>query len=685
MAAPIMRRLLLAFVAAFAALAAFPAAAPAQEADLPSVRLTLLAQTPWNSSYDPERGRELVVVVRAENLGDDPIGDLAIGVTLYDRVRSRTAYQESLLTDPSLVVDAETLLREGTLEPGVPRDFTISFDLDSPRISPDNSGVYPLKIDLRSGFTSLAALRTPVVFLVRQPEQPLTFSWTFVLDHPIGFGPDEVFTSPDLELAITPGGSLAAQLGALRALAAEPSVPKVDVVVTPMLLTQLERMTDGYVVLDDGERRVVAAGEGGAEQAGAAIEQLRTIARSPDVYIGTVPFAVPELPALLSGGLARDLEVQMQRGREVVQDVLGVTPSSTVLRPPGAALDEATLEELPKMGVATIVAGPSTVEPTPQPLGFAGPPTASPGQDGGVTAIIPEPDLMARLQSPVTQEDPALAARALLGELASIWQEQPSVVRGIAVVLSEDLRLPARVYELLVQGVAGAPWLDTMNVAEFATTFPPEEPSVFTAPTPRRFTETYVEELRQARRLVGVYQSMLVEPSELPDRYDTMLLLAESRQFLSNSTDGLAFITAVRDSVAGVFGAVGVDAADEITLTSSTGSGIPVTVSNGADEALRVTLQLVSQSLRGTPSRELQLGAGESQTVTFSVEALRTGTFGVAVRVLAPSGRVLTEKSDPPMIVTSTEYNRIALVITVAAAVMLLALWARRFLPRRTT
>jgi hypothetical protein len=29
-------------------------------------------------------------------------------------------------------------------------------------------------------------------------------------------------------------------------------------------------------------------------------------------------------------------------------------------------------------------------------------------------------------------------------------------------------------------------------------------------------------------------------------------------------------------------------------------------------------------------------------------------------------------------------YNRIALVITIAAALVLLALWARRFLPRRT-
>jgi hypothetical protein len=35
-------------------------------------------------------------------------------------------------------------------------------------------------------------------------------------------------------------------------------------------------------------------------------------------------------------------------------------------------------------------------------------------------------------------------------------------------------------------------------------------------------------------------------------------------------------------------------------------------------------------------------------------------------------------------VIRSTVYNRIALVITIAAALVLLALWARRFIPRRT-
>jgi hypothetical protein len=66
------------------------------------------------------------------------------------------------------------------------------------------------------------------------------------------------------------------------------------------------------------------------------------------------------------------------------------------------------------------------------------------------------------------------------------------------------------------------------------------------------------------------------------------------------------------------------------------------------------------------------------------VELKTTGEFPVQVELLAPSGRPI---SDTTIAVRSTAYNRFALVITIGAAVALLALWGRRFLPsrRRTT
>jgi len=685
MAGPIMRRLGLPLLALLAVLTLSVGSLSAQEPTPEptiapaTVRLTLLAQTPWSSPSD----RELLVRFRAENLGPAPIGELSIGVTLYGRVITRTAYESSLTADPSFALAAETLSREGVLEPGVPRDFELTFSLGA-GLDPDDSGVYPLKVDLRSGFTSLAAIRSSVVFLVRQPEQPLALSWTFVLHHPITFGTDGVFTSDSLEVALSPGGGIAGQVNALLQLAADSRLPAVDVAVSPVLLTQLDQMRDGYEVDSDDGVRVVPPDGDGAELARATLENLGAIAQAPNVRISALPYSVPELPSLLSGGLGQDLAVQLDRGREVVGAVLGTIPLSTVLRPPGAALDDSTLQALSASAVSTLVAGPSTVAPSPQPLGFAGPPTAALGADGGIVAIVPEPGLMTQLQSSAAGEDPVLAAQVLLGELATIWQEQPGVPRGVAIVLSEDLLVPPAFYAAFAKDIAGAPWLAPMHTGDFATAFAPSDLSPLAAPAPRQFPTTYVEELRQARRRVDTYRSMLIEPSEAPDRYDRMLLLAESRQYLADPTGGLAFITSVRDQVGAILNGISVASAPQITLTSSTGSGIPVTVTNGADEGLRVTVQLVSQYLRGSPSSiDLELAPGDSQTVTFRVDALSTGRFTVQLWLLAPGGRPLDKPQT--LHVRSTVYNRIALLITIAAAVVLLGLWARRFLPRRTS
>src|SRR5207249_460718 len=95
-----------------------------------------------------------------------------------------------------------------------------------------------------------AELRTPVVFLVRTPEMPLRLAWTVVLHQPIQFGPDGVFRSDALERAIAPGGRLSGAIEALRRLVEEPRAPAVDIVISPILLLELDRMRHGYQVAD---------------------------------------------------------------------------------------------------------------------------------------------------------------------------------------------------------------------------------------------------------------------------------------------------------------------------------------------------------------------------------------------------------------------------------------------------
>ncbi len=696
MARPTMRRLLPPVLAPpfaivlvlWLVLCAPPPPSSAQES--PSVILTLLSQTSWNcptatgdlapgqETWNCPTGRTLALRFRAQNVGATPLDALAIGVTLYSRVLSRSAYEASLVSDPSLVIDAGTLPREGAIEPGASRDFEISLLLGS-GIDPDHSGVYPLKVDLRSGITSVAALRTPVIFLVRQPEIPLDLSWTFVLAHPITFSPDGTFTDPSLETALEPGGRLNGEIRALLELANDPALPPVDVAISPVLLTQLGRMDDGYEVSEDGGIRRVQPGEGGAALAGQALADLRAIAAAPNVEMTALPFSAPEIPSLYGGGLGRDVPVQLQRGREVASSFVGAEMPQTLLRPPGAALDDTTLRGLSAAGIRTLLVDPSTVELPEQPLGFAGPPTTSLGESS-LSAIVPEPATAALLAS-VVEEDPIRATQVLLGELTTIWQEQPGEARGIALLLSEDAPLPGPFFPPMVRGVSTAPWLATAAAAGFVVTFLPTDASTLTSPSFRRFPTSYVASLKQARRRIDTLRSMLPPNSLEPDRLETMLLLAEARQFLVSTTDGLTFIDAARESVRATVEDLALDTVPSVTLTSES-SGIPVTVSNEGPHSLRFSVRLVSQWIRAEPATEVELGPGDSETLRLQAELRSTGRFPVLVQMVSPSGRPIGQEA---IVVRSTAYNRVALLITIGAALVLVGLWAKRFVRRPAT
>jgi hypothetical protein len=95
-----------------------------------------------------------------------------------------------------------------------------------------------------------------------------------------------------------------------------------------------------------------------------------------------------------------------------------------------------------------------------------------------------------------------------------------------------------------------------------------------------------------------------------------------------------------------------------------------------------VTVFLPDTYLVRALRREVVLEPDSAQTLTFQADLKTTGRFRVVVQVLAPTGRILDETE---IIVRSTAYNRIALLITIAAAVVLVLVWARRFLPRRTS
>jgi len=673
------RRLLL-FLAVASALPALPVP-PAAAQDQPTVRLLLLEQTPFATPEDPLR-----VTVRAMNDGDAAHGELSLAVTVWSAARTRSDYAQVLEAGPISPLGIKVFRFPGSLEPGTPRSFEAEWERLAFLTARAESALYPVTVELRAADVAIAALRTAVVFVMDPPKVPLDVAACFVVDAPVRLRADGALLDDGIEEQVAPGGRLDVVVRALEAV----EVP-FTVVVSPLLLEVLQDMRDGYGVVVGNVVQQRTPGDPGAVAAGRLLDRLREVARrTATTELVALPYASPSVPSLVEAGLEEDLGAQIERGRLVVEGVLGVPPSQTIFRPPASALTEDSLGDL-----AGVLSGDGTTEALlvdagafPPVPGFTVTPHGAAQVDTGVgalTAVSPDPVVEQRTVE--AAQDPALHAMWTLGELSAIYFERPSVPRGTAVVFGEGETPPGRFLRAFLRGLqvrSGVRWLRGVNATRVAVgQSPPDDPidprQLQTASRAPGFSSAVVAGIDTARADVAALASMADQPPLL-DQLRRGVLLAESRYLAGHEEERLSLLRSVRIAVGAEFDKIHPPAASSITLTSR-GGIIPVTLRNDAGYAVRIQLTLRSSRLRfvGGPSREVQLERPVQQFV-FPVRAQTTGRFPVQVELETPDGVSIGSSR---IVVRSTAYNRIALVITAGAALFLALWWGRRLLSRR--
>lgn len=637
------------------------------EPELP-VALSLVGQT-----LVATPSRPLQLTVTATNQQGPALRDLTLTLWIYHPSRSRSEYRLGLVGEPP----TEPLLitpfpQRGLLRPGETREIAVSRDLGE--LAGRGNAVYPLKVQLESEGVAVGVLRSALLFIAERPLVPLNVALTFVLDEPVRFRPDGVFVTNDLARSIAPGGRLETILAAL-----EEQPVRSTLVVSPILLEQLSRMGRGYRVLEAEGPREVPAEAPEAERAVRFLERLRELARSSATEVVALPYASPSVPSLAVPGLAPDLAAQLELGRARVESILGVAPVPSVFRPPGSDITREALPALAEAGIRTLLLDAETAPP---PAGLPLSPPATATLPEGMAAVTPDPGLEALLTPP--RDQARLWAQQLLGELASIYLEQPSVVRGVAILFDEPTTLQPAFLRPLLRGLADPPprtrWARPAKTTQLLTATPPEEQGrrrLRPAPA-ETFSPAFVAAVAAAKEAIDQFTSM-AGPLDLEDRLRTMLLVAESRDFLRRESAGREFLAAVRDILEREFRKVEPPAGTSVTLTSR-GGVIPVTLRKEADYDVRVRVTLLSprlEFLEGA-SREVLL-ARDAQALTFPVRAQTTGRFPVTIRLETPGGRTIAESQ---IVVRSTAYNRVALFVTIGAAAFLALWWGRRFLRR---
>ena len=648
--------------------------------------LTLQAQTPFTSLKDPV----LRVLVAARNDSEQTFSALSVEITIGQPIRSRNQYEGSLVAGPGLSpLVARGFPQKGTLEPGQTRTFDVSIDVAASGLDPGDSLVYPAQVDVRSAGTPIAALNTPIVNIVRAPEQPMRMAWWAEVTAAPAFDPSGKLADPAFEASVAPEGSLGAEVAALVGLATDPArSDPIDLVIEPAVLDQLSRMAAGYERVDGS---TVAAGKDGAANAATLLASFREVARAPGVQLSAMPFAAPQIPSLLENGLAADLERQRLAGDATMEAVLGSTGTSVVTRPPDGALDQATVDELARAGTTTILADAGTVIRPAQANDFAPLPSASLTTSAGGTTqlILPDPGTQALLDDPGLLADPVRAAQAVFGELATIWRESPvpaqqpdgsQTVRGIAMALPSGL--PSRLWGQIMRRIADAPFLRTAFAQDFTEQVNPSgAAAALSNPSTATFSRAYAEGIRDERGSVEAYRSMLVEDDPTPNELDRDLLYAEWGGYLGAVGEqvGRAWIDHVHTATEGVFSRVRPRTAQVFTFTSATGT-IPLRMGDPGDTPLKIVLQVRSAWFRFPDgSTQVVTLTRPNQVVTFRVTATAGGqAHPIQLLVRAPSGRPIVEPQT--LVVRTAAVSRVALAITLLAALGLGILWARRLL-----
>jgi hypothetical protein len=656
-----------------------PTRVGAQEQEAHTVRLTLVDQTAF---VTPGQGVRLSV--EATNLGSQPIADLEITVSIYNPTRSRSEYEQTLDADPLLtLIEARSFGVGGTLDPGASRTLAIQWRPLN-LLAREESALHPMKIQLASEGVELGSLRTVLVYINERPVLPLNVSLTFVLDERAAIRPGGAFADDRLERSLQPGGRLETIVGTIEQI----PIP-VTLVVGPLTLEQLDRMSRGYRVIAPGGPREAPAGSPEAERARIMLERIRGLARNPAIEVVPLPLASPSVPALITAGLTNDLESQIVRGRDLAGGLLGVPLSTTLFRPPDSALSSASIGVLARLGVETLLVDPETLPPPPG-LILSPPATAvvKGGPQGSLRAVTPDPGIESMLEAQTG--DPALQAQAVIGALSAIYFEQPGVDRGAAIMFGEDdAPDPELLRALFLRLRRASPevsprtsWLRPVNASRLALTTvePPFDERVLVPAPVNALSPTFQAELRRARSAIEQLESVTDQAGSLVERLKMLLLTSEAVHLTDDERKGLAFLRAVRRGVNREFDKVRPPSGISVTLTSRRGV-IPITLTNSTGYSLRLRVTLLSPRLQFLQEGETQVVVLDRprQALSFPVLAQTTGRFPVRILLRTPRGAPVAQSR---IVVRSTALNVRALLVTIAAALFLLFLWVRRLVYR---
>lgn len=670
----------------------------AQESD--EVSISLVAQPTWHEADDPFN-----LQLRITNAGPDTLDGFRLQVRVFERARSRSELHDNFEVDPSrieldsLPVDRPSL----SVPPGASTVVTVDANIGEVGFlaATTNSGVYPVTVTVTDtqGLVALDTLTTQLIYFPTEVEVPLNLAFVWPLsDIPSRaaegvFEVDPTTSAVRLETALGDNGWLIGIEVALELPAA--AGLRFGFAPEPRLIEELGDMSDGYSRAEGGERRTISPGNPISRAAARVLERFRATVAAGDVQPILTPYSLPDLPSLFE---LEQLSSQLTAGEAVLEELLRAVPGRAWIFPPGGRLDEPTLERLHSSDTgASVFFSDESLEPPIEGVDpacradFVGItytcPVAVTTASGRSRGFVLDAELQERFAAlKPLPGDPVLFQR-LFAEIAMIWAELPGTAdRVIALAAPPLWHPPPRIAARFMRALAHAPWIRavTPRAGLRLGTGAIERESVTEAEVvPTQPDTTYLEAVETAIDVVESF-ARLEPPAGLIQRLRRDVLVAQSRMWWGDALTlqrGAAFAEQAQREALTEMDQISIGGREDITLTSSTGP-VPLVLENSTEYDVTLEIHIESSDRDLELSDRIISDTFEPGATPLPVEAnaRASGIYPVRVRVTTSDGYEVYQTS---IRIRSTEFNEIALGITVGALAFLVMFYVFRSARRR--
>jgi len=668
---------------------ATPVAQGAIQTASPSLPLTLLSQTPW---VTPGQVFDLHLRPGPSSV---PAAQLGLTVSVYSCLSSVSGFDQSVGAGPvgapisstaaPVALSSLPAVAGGGVDLSMPvvvgsasaapggAAFTVQLLPVGEQCKSFPAGVFPVRVGLvdLSGGTVLGSFTTHLVYTdAAATTQRLRVGVVL----PVQATQRASRAPMPTELLARPSSALDTPRTALVGV-----VAAVDRIATQHRAVPVTLQVSGQTV-------ALLASTGHA----ATLAQLGQLAATPDVHqLTAAPYTPVDAAALVDGGLASELGLQVARGVETVDAATGrPAPTAAAGLGPWIAdtpLDTGTVTALAADGFGQVVlpAGDLSSAPaegsTTQPFPLGG------VRGSGVTAMASDDDLAARFTS--DPGNPVLAAHQLVAELAQLYYEQPNLItpRAVLAVAPTGWAVDPAFVDALLGALDGNPIVLAQTTSQVFGLFPQPAPCRTTCRLTGAVTGGLpVGAIRVQRVRVNGFADAAVGVRPLAQQLGDLVLGGEAQAL--RSPQQAAVVANAGLAVDAQLGQLAIQGDKTVTLTASSGL-VPVTVASGASYPMTATLVLGSDKLL-FPNGQSQwaktgvvLAPHHQNVVYVRVRARAAGVFRLDVSLRSPDGSLRLATGE--LSVRSTPSSVVGLVLTGASVLVLAVWWFRTSVRRR--